>query len=220
MNSTVQNKQILFDTALINTDSIKPIVVDLNVFCDTDQSVLKQQTPASVFSSLYAYVKGFLQPIDWTVHGYNRELMGAVYDSTLETYHRFLHIKADTQVQIMCCRCLQMMTLPLKVDTVLQVFQTEQAADHAALYGDLENSLDPIVSSRQFDLIQQVQEELLLAIPENPVHKDINESGTMCIIPKNNRTESTSLFALHLAQQLNSYKSIHNENENNTYTLN
>ncbi|MEN9912219.1 MAG: hypothetical protein RI956_663 [Pseudomonadota bacterium] len=189
-----------------NTSSVlisMPSVVDLNTFCDTAQSAAAQQTPPNFFEWLNDYVEGHLQPVDWSISGSRRAVKGAEYDVSIPAYERFLHVKASTNVQVMCGRCLQMMPLALVVDSTLQVFQSDEAADEAALADHSEDCPDPIVSSRQFDLIAQIQEELLLAIPENPVHDELNKHGIACTVPTDVAAKPVSLFASALAQQLN-----------------
>jgi uncharacterized metal-binding protein YceD (DUF177 family) len=178
-------------------------VVDLNTFCDTAQNLAAQQTPPNFFEWLNDYVEGSLQPVDWSISGSRLAVKGAEYDVSIPAYERFLHVKASTNVQIMCGRCLQMMPLTLTVDSMLQVFQSDEAADEAALADHSEDCPDPIVSSRQFDLITQIQEELLLAIPENPVHEKLSENGIACTVPTDVAAKPVSLFASALAQQLN-----------------
>jgi uncharacterized protein len=197
MNSILQANH----TELPST-SARPIV-DLNLFCDTAQGVSAQQTPAQAFKWLNDYVEDHLSAVDWHVSGSRRAVKGAEYDVNLPDYERFLQVKASATVRLMCCRCLQMMPLALAVDSTLQVFQSDEAADQAALDDHSEDTPDPIVSSRQFDLLAQVQEELLLAIPEHPLHDEVNEHGEPCTLPTDAVAKPTSLFAAALAQQLN-----------------
>jgi uncharacterized protein len=83
----------------------------------------------------------------------------------------FLVLSAQTQLVRTCDRCGQPVTLPLAIEPHLEVFQTEAEADEAPLEDE---SADPIVGSRKFSLLQQVEEELLLAIPPYVTHLDCN----------------------------------------------
>jgi uncharacterized metal-binding protein YceD (DUF177 family) len=182
-------------TSTTSTTSTPTTVVDLNVFCDTAQT-LAAQTPASAFELLNDYVEGSLQAVNWQVTGSSKAVQGAQYDSSIEAYARYLHVKASSSASVMCGRCLQAMSLELLVDTQLQVFQTDEAADEAALADNADTLPDPIVAHRQFDLVLQVQEELLLNIPENPVHdEDDVATQTICKLPSDAGSKKLSPFA-------------------------
>jgi uncharacterized metal-binding protein YceD (DUF177 family) len=167
--------------------------VDLNAFCDTAQT-LAAQTPADHFELLNHYVNDTLQDVAWQVSGSRKAVKGAQYDKTIESHDRFLHIKASTHVSVTCGRCLQSMALELTVDTQLQVFQTNEAADEAALTEEADLLPDPIVASRYFDLVLQVQEELLLNMPESPVHDEAMH-GKVCHLPSDASSKKLSPFA-------------------------
>jgi uncharacterized protein len=85
------------------------------------------------------------------------------------------------------------MALTLAVDTLLQAFQTDEAADEAAMVADADTLPDPIVASRSFDLLDQVQEELMLAMPENPMHVD---NDPVCVLPAVVNQPKTTAFAV------------------------
>jgi uncharacterized protein len=175
------------------TPNTLPITtVDLNAFCDAGKS-LTGQSPASEFGALDDDAGGSLQPVDWHIQGTSKPVVGAQYDKTVDTYYRFIQLKANTQMKATCGRCLNEMVLSLAVDAQLQVFQTDEAADQAAMATDADTSPDPIVSSRTFDLLDQVQEELLLAMPENPTHADGDAS---CMLPVVVNTVQSSAFAV------------------------
>ncbi len=167
-------------------------VVDLNVFCDTSQT-LSGTAFAADLNDLNTFVHGSLEPVSWAVRGSNKPVKGAQYDSSIESTYRFLHVQANTRVALTCGRCLTTMPVELQVDTALQVFQTEQAADDAAMTEDPDSVPDPIVTHRQFDLMAQVQEELLLNIPDNPCHEVGNP---VCQLPASVDNTQASPFAM------------------------
>ncbi len=166
--------------------------VDLNSFCDMGKSV-SGQSAADEFGALDEVFEGSLQPVSWRIQGASRPIMGAQYDKNVDTHYRFLNIQASTQAAATCGRCLNEMVLKLAIDVGLQVFQTDDAADAAAMSADADASPDPIVASRTFDLLDQVQEELLLAMPDNPMH---TEGDAQCVLPAVVNTVQTSAFAV------------------------
>jgi uncharacterized protein len=72
----------------------------------------------------------------------------------------------DTEVQMICQRCLEPAVLPIHSESMLAVVREE--AEHRALpkgYDVLEVGDDPL------DLLTLVEDELLLALPIVPVHE-------------------------------------------------
>jgi uncharacterized protein len=166
-------------------------VVDLNRFCDTADS-RQAHTAATQMRHVFDFVQGQLAAVSWQAAGSRKAVKGAQFDASIESHERFLHIQASTQVSLTCGRCLNLMQLPLQVNANLQVFQSEQAADDAAMTPDADQLPDPIVASRQFDLLAQVQEELLLNLPDNPQH----EAGdAQCQLPAQLDNSTASPFA-------------------------
>jgi uncharacterized protein len=172
-------------------NTLPATTVDLNAFCDAGK-MIKGQSPAQEFGALNEDVGGTLQAIEWQIHGAFKPILGAQYDKSSAVNDRFLHVLARTQAQVTCARCLKMLPLALNVDVQLQVFQTDDAADAAAMQPDADTLPDPIVASRTFDLLDQVQEELLLAMPDNPMHHD---SDPACVLPVTTTNVQTSAFA-------------------------
>ncbi len=173
-------------------NTLPATTVDLNAFCDAAQSLSGRSAPDE-FGALNESVDGSLQAVDWQIQGSAKPIAGAQFDKTMDLNHRFLTIKARTQVAAMCGRCLSTMSLALAVDVRLQAFQTDAAADAAAMVQDADAMPDPIVASRTFDLLDQVQEELLLAMPDNPTHP---EGDPACVLPVVVNKTQTSAFAV------------------------
>lgn len=98
-----------------------------------------------------------------------------------------LHVKAETAVTLQCGRCLKPLRVTLQLGRTLAVYANAEAAD-ASLAGfadenDIDaneplsdesndEATDPIVASPHFDLLAQLEEELLLALPYAPVHEN------------------------------------------------
>jgi uncharacterized protein len=79
----------------------------------------------------------------------------------------WLHLQAHARVARECQRCLQPVLLALDVDRAFRFMATEDEA--AAL--DAESEDDVLVSSRQFDMRELVEDELVLALPIVPKHE-------------------------------------------------
>jgi uncharacterized protein len=166
--------------------------VDLNAFCDAAKS-LAGQSPASEFGALDEYVDGSLQAVDWSITGSSKAVKGAQFDKSTDPYTRYLQVNAATKVGATCGRCLNAMVLDLTVNVLLQVFSTDEAADAAAMTPEADAMPDPIVASRHFDLLDQVQEELLLNMPDNPMHP---EGDAACVLPATVNNAQASPFAM------------------------
>jgi uncharacterized protein len=76
-------------------------------------------------------------------------------------------------VRLQCQRCLQPVDVPLEVDRAFRFVRGEDAA--AAL--DAEADDDVLELTRGFDLRDLVEDELLLALPLVPRHRD-------CTVPR------------------------------------
>jgi uncharacterized protein len=99
-------------------------------------------------------------------------MQGSVRDQTFvagqPTHQRlFVDLEVDGAVWLQCQRCLKGYEQALPVRTRLEVMRSEAEADAAPLDDD---EADVIVGSRSFDLITQIEDELLLALPVSPRH--------------------------------------------------
>jgi uncharacterized protein len=79
----------------------------------------------------------------------------------------WLHLQADASVALECQRCLQPVTQDFDVDRWFRFADTE--AEAAAL--DAESEDDVLVTSRNFDLLALIEDELLLDLPVIPRHE-------------------------------------------------
>jgi uncharacterized protein len=78
----------------------------------------------------------------------------------------WLHLTGSTAVSQQCQRCLEGVEVPLAFDRWFLFVENERQA--AELDADTED--DVLVLSRQFDLLELVEDELLLAAPIVPRH--------------------------------------------------
>src|SRR5262245_22665262 len=79
----------------------------------------------------------------------------------------WLHLKAQGEVHLQCQRCLESMRWPLEVErSFLFVGNEEEAAELDAEEGDY----DVLALPRQLDLLEILEDELLLELPQIPRH--------------------------------------------------
>jgi uncharacterized protein len=81
--------------------------------------------------------------------------------------HAWLHLSLDTQVSLVCQRCLGPVETPLKFERWFHFVDGEEQA--AAL--DAESEEDVLASTRALDLHALAEDELLLALPLVPRHE-------------------------------------------------
>ncbi|ATJ86086.1 YceD family protein [Ralstonia solanacearum] len=102
----------------------------------------------------------------WRMQGIVRDEAVAAGQSPRQRL--FVDLEVDGAVWLQCQRCLLAYEQPLPVRTRLEVARSEAEADAAPLDDD---ESDVIVGSRSFDLIAQIEDELLLALPVSPRHE-------------------------------------------------
>jgi uncharacterized protein len=100
------------------------------------------------------------EPVVWSARFEQRRELGAAPQA-------WLLLQAQARVARECQRCLQPVLLSLNVDRGFAFAPTEDEA--AAQDADSED--DVLVLSRQFDLRELVEDELLLALPIVPMHE-------------------------------------------------
>jgi len=97
-------------------------------------------------------------------------------DDGTEAPQPYLRLAVHGSVWLMCQRCLQPYSQHLDVDATYRIVATEEEADEFPLDDD---EVEVIVGSRQFDLVDLIEEELLLSLPLVPKHNvcpEIHES--------------------------------------------
>jgi uncharacterized protein len=100
------------------------------------------------------------EPVAWSARFEQRRELGGAPQV-------WLQLRAEARVARECQRCLQPVLLALDVDRAFRFVATEDEA--AAL--DAESEDDVLVLSRQFDLRELVEDELLLTLPIVPKHE-------------------------------------------------
>jgi len=79
----------------------------------------------------------------------------------------WLHLHVDAHLSLVCQRCLQPVAAALHFDRSFRFVADEKQA--AAIDADIEE--DVLVLSRNFDLVELIEDELLLALPLVPRHE-------------------------------------------------
>jgi uncharacterized protein len=88
-------------------------------------------------------------------------------DNGIEAPQPYLRLAVHGSVWIECQRCLSPYSQHLDVDATYRIVATEAEADEFPLDDD---EVEVIVGSRQFDLVDLIEEELLLSLPLVPKH--------------------------------------------------
>lgn len=121
---------------------------------------LSAQTPLAEFARLAEEARGdVLAPVDWSAQG---ELRNPRHVRP----QVWLHLQVDAVLPMVCQRCLERVDVPLQVDRDFRFVPDEETA---ALEDD-ESEEDLLATSRAFDLLSLVEDELLMEVPLVPRH--------------------------------------------------
>ncbi len=85
-----------------------------------------------------------------------------------------LRLRIQAQSELECQRCLRPMAWPLRVDVRLQPVVDEAELDDEAPLDEEDFDADlpeKVLGSRRFDLLAQIEDELILVIPYVPRHE-------------------------------------------------
>ena len=99
--------------------------------------------------------------VNWSISGYCNNLD-----------QNFISVSVSASVQVICQRCMGTMDLDIKSDNQFIIFKTQnevQAYDVSATEDDLEPLL---VTSKNFDVLELIEDELILNMPFTPKHND------------------------------------------------
>jgi uncharacterized protein len=97
-------------------------------------------------------------------------------DDGTEGAQPYLRLAVHGSAWLECQRCLSPYEQAFDIDAIYRLVATEEEADEFPLD---EDEIDVIVGSRQFDLIDLIEEELLLGLPLVPKHEvcpEVHES--------------------------------------------
>ena len=101
------------------------------------------------------------RPVYWSLEGEWRESTGGVGQA-------WLHLQADTVVQMQCQRCLRPVDVAADVDRSFRFVKDEATA--AAL--DDESEEDVLVMEPNFNAHELIEDDLLMALPMVPMHDE------------------------------------------------
>ncbi len=100
------------------------------------------------------------QKLQWTARGESVPVAGGAAQS-------WLHLHLQASVPMQCQRCLQGMHAEIDVLRSFRFVRDEQEAQHQ----DDEAEEDLLVVSKQFDVLELIEDELILALPFAPTHE-------------------------------------------------
>jgi uncharacterized protein len=89
--------------------------------------------------------------------------------------HLWLHLEADAQVPMVCQRCLGVAHIDLQVDRSFRFVCDEATAQEL----DDEAEEDLLALSKEFNLRELLEDELLMAMPLVPMHDECPEQVSM-----------------------------------------
>lgn len=87
----------------------------------------------------------------------------------------WLELQAEVPLTLECQRCLQAMPEPLQVQRTFRFAPDEATA--ARLDEEIEE--DVLVINRQFDLLELIEDELIMALPFAPRHADCQPAASL-----------------------------------------
>ncbi len=139
--------------------------IDTARFCKDGTSLLGTFTEADLPRLAAEVLPNTGFSVDWTADGVSPDLL----DLTLKGV-----------VQMKCQRCLGAMAEPIDASYRFQFVKDEataQAQDEA------QDEVDTLVHSREFDLHELIEDEVLMAMPFVSLHEVCPEAGAVAFLP-------------------------------------
>ena len=110
---------------------------------------------------LYAQNADFsLKTLHWNAFGKSIAVTGGVAQS-------WLQLEIEASVPLQCQRCLQAMEAGIELSRNFRFVRDEDEAERQ----DDESEEDLLVASKQFNLMELIEDELILALPFAPTHE-------------------------------------------------
>ncbi len=106
------------------------------------------------------------------------QAVGELRSMTGNTSQTWLHLKAEVKIPQICQRCLAEMGTKLEVERSYRFVADEDTA--SALDDSCEEDL--LVLSREFNLLELIEDELLMALPLVPMHETCPEQPKMAVM--------------------------------------
>lgn len=132
------------------------------IFADEGAS-LQQETPLAALERLCESAQGSVDglQVQWQLQG---EMRTPRYGSKPQVW---LHLQATAQLPMTCQRCLSEARIPVEVEQSYRFVATEDEA----LDEDEDSEEDILVLSRDFDVLELLEDELIMALPPIPKHE-------------------------------------------------
>ena len=89
----------------------------------------------------------------------------------------WLHLSATTELPLTCQRCMAPVSMPLTTQQWFRFVETEEIA----MAEDDEAEEDLLVMEPQFDVLQLLEDELLMALPVVPMHDECPETPVFSV---------------------------------------
>ena len=83
--------------------------------------------------------------------------------------HPKLNLRVKSRVPLVCQRCLQAFVLEFDSESELILAKNEDHADEIEAMID-DDEVDVVVGSKSFNILDLIEDEVLLAIPQSPKH--------------------------------------------------
>jgi uncharacterized protein len=98
--------------------------------------------------------------LQWTATGSSVPISGGAAQP-------WLHLEIALQAPMQCQRCLQEVVLPVQIERDFRFVKNEEEAN--AQDDDAEEEL--LVIAQQFDLLELIEDEIIMALPFAPLHE-------------------------------------------------
>lgn len=98
--------------------------------------------------------------LQWAARGSSVPITGGAAQS-------WLHLEVSLQAPMQCQRCMSEVVLPVQIARDFRFVKNEEEAN--AQDDDAEEEL--LVTSKQFDLLELIEDEIIMALPFAPVHE-------------------------------------------------
>lgn len=153
---------ILLHCAAMRPKEFSPQRLDVKAFAQA-QGRLAGHDSLLKYERLAQEVQGLCPDllVDWQARAEVRQALGGMG-------RIWLHIRVRTRIPLQCQRCLSPVDIPLEINREFRFVADEATAE--AL--DDESREDLLVLSREFDLHELMEDELLMALPVVPRHNE------------------------------------------------
>jgi uncharacterized protein len=139
--------------------------IDTARFCKENQFLAGTLTQADLPRLAAEVLDGAAFSVAWQAKGENPD---------------FLELSIVSKVQMKCQRCLGAMEESVDAQYRFEFVKDEAAAE---AYDAESDDLDALVHSRQFDLQELIEDEMLMALPLASLHELCPEAGATAFLP-------------------------------------